>query len=242
MKVKHLEMRNLFYLLLISLTISCGGPSESFVITATINGAKWTSNSVTSKENDYGEIVEIKATGEDRTRLVFTMFDSYITEDASDLPLDSLGEPIASTVSFSAIPSLHDINYQLDVFSPSTTISEVRVIWGEVDEPFTVLDESVLNGTYNKVWSAPNTRASDNDYIFYQIEIVHENGQIWKSDITSGGTSFRAKYDAGATQQETDGEFILTRLDRGQKIIAGDFYFETQDHTISSGRIFDYNY
>jgi|GEM_PF-5476340 len=236
-------MRSFFYLLLISLTLSCGGSSESFLITATINGDNWTSNSLTNKLNDFGDIVEIKATGEDRTRLVFTMIESFISEDGSKMPLDSLGEPISSTVSFSAKPSLHDLNFQLDVFSPSITISEVRVIYAEIDEPFTVLEGSQLTGgAFNKVWSIANSRPSDNDYLFYQIEIVYENGQVWKSDLASGVTSFRAKYDKGATQQEIDGEFYLTRLDRGQKIISGDFFFNTQDHNISSGRIYDYNY
>ncbi len=236
-------MRYLLYLLLISTILSCKGPSESFLMTATINGNNWTSNSLTAKTNDSGDVTEIKATGEDRTRLIFTMIESYISEDASELPLDSLGNPIASMVSFSAKPCLHNITYQLDVFSPSATISEVKVVYAEVDEPFTTLEGSQLtNGAFNKVWTSENSRPSDNDYIFYQIEIVHENGQVWLSDIASGVTSFRAKYDAGATQQETEGEFFLTRLDRGKKIISGDFYFDTQDHTISSGRIFDYQY
>lgn len=212
-------------------------------MTATINGSNWTSNSLTHKTNDSGDLIEINATGDDRTRLVFTMIESYITEDASDLPLDSLGVPLASSMQFSASPCLHDISYKLDVFSPSSTISEVRVIFAEIDEPFTVLEGSQLtNGSLNKIWTIENSRPSDNDYIFYQVEIVHENGQVWKSDIASGVTSFRAKYDAGATQQETDGEFILTRLDRGKKIVSGDFYFNTLDHSISSGRIFDYQY
>lgn len=212
-------------------------------MTATIDGEKWTSNNVSHKLNDFDEVVEIKAIGEDGTRLIFTMFDSFINEDAGEMPIDSAGEPLASTVSFSAKPSFHEINYQLDVFTPSPTISEVRVVFAEIDEPFTVLEGSQLTGSsFNKVWSAANQRTSDNDYIFYQIEIVHENGQIWKSDIASGVTSFRAKYDASATQQETDGEFLLSRLDRGSKIISGDFYFSTQDHVISSGRIDAYQY
>lgn len=236
-------MRNLLFLIIVTIVASCGGPSVSFVMTATINGENWSSNSVTSKLNDFNEVVEIKATGEDRSRLIFTMVESYIAADADDMPMDTLGVPLASSVSFSAKPSMHDINLQLDVFSPSASISEVKVIYSEIDEPVSILEGSELTGgAFNKVWAIENSRPSDNDFIFYQIEIVYENGQIWKSDLAAGVTSFRAKYDAGATQQETEGEFILTRLDRGKKIISGDFYFNTQDHLISSGRIFDYEY
>lgn len=236
-------MRNLFYLCVLFLVSSCGNSFESFTVTATIDGEKWTSNSLSHKLNEFDEVVEIKATGENGTRLIFTMFDSFINADSGELPVDSSGVPLATTVSFSAKPSFHNINYQLDVFTPSPTITEVRVVLAEIDQPFTVLEGSQVTGTsFNKVWDLPNERTSDNDYIFYQVEIVHENGQIWKSDITSGLTSFRAKYDASATQQETDGEFLLSRLDRGSKIISGDFYFNTQDHVISSGRIDSYQY
>lgn len=235
----------LFLILLLSIAFSsCKKEDANSVVTATIDGKSWVSDRIVTSVNSDGDLTKIEASAADNTRIVFKITNTELSVLGADFPEDDFGVSLASSLEFTATPSLHEITYQINLISPSTQLTNLEVLVSDDQVSFFPLESSFLESApFAKTWVASNTRSSNNDYQLFKVKIEYGAGLIWESDVVLGLTSFRGQYDGGAlTTNEETGDFTIRTHDRANKKLTVDFRFSTAEANITLGTISDLQY